>query len=406
MPDCQPQPSSDENGALSELRILDLSSGIAGAYCTKLLADFGADVTKVEPPAGGDPLRDWGPYPDDAPDSERGLLFWYLNANKRGITLDIAGEAGRNLLGKLLSSHHVVVESYSSAWARGVGITYDSFAGERPDLIWLSITPFGQSGPYADYKATDLIMQAASGWLFDGGVPEREPLKTGGFITHYIIGSYGAVAVLAAWAYRQMSGHGQHIDLSGMEAVQSTTGYAALGYSVTGQTRGRSGQGFPFAIVPCKDGYVGVNILTASHWELLCAFMGRPDLTEDPRFATPAARRENAGELTAIVTEWASEHTREEIFRAQEWRVPLNLVPTVAEILAFPQHAAREFFVERDLPGVGVIRQPGAPFKMSASPWRLRRGAPKLGEHNHEVYCKELGLSASDLVQLRRHRVI
>ena len=217
MPDAEPSPS-----ALSDLRILDLSTGIAGGYCTKLLADYGAEVVKVEMPGTGDPLRQSGPFPEDDPDVERGLLHWYLNANKRGITLDVINPAGRTILQRLLAHFDVVVESFPPAHAQELKLSYRALRNDQSDLIWLSITPFGQTGPYADYKANDLLIQAASAWLYMGGLPDREPMKTGGCISHYITGTYGALAVLAAWTSLKSGGTGQHIDLSAMEALQST----------------------------------------------------------------------------------------------------------------------------------------------------------------------------------------
>jgi crotonobetainyl-CoA:carnitine CoA-transferase CaiB-like acyl-CoA transferase len=389
--------------------VLDLSTGIAGGYCTKLLADYGAEVVKVEAPGEGDPLRQWGPFPQDAPDGERGLLHWYLNANKRGVTLDMTTTTGRNILQRLVPQFDIVVESFPPSRARELGVTYEIVRGDRTDLIWLSLTPFGHDGPYADYRANDLLLQAASAWLYMGGLPNREPLKTGAFISHYITGSYGAVAVLAAWASLQADGKGQHIDLSSVEALQSTTEYTGLSHSSIGdikEVRGRITQGIGTGITACRDGYVGINVLTGSQWEMFWSFIGRPELAEDPRFATPAARMQNWSEIAAIIHTWAQEHTRQEIFAAQEWRVPLTLVATVAEILAFPQHVARGYWAEREVPGVGTVRQPGAPFKMSATPWRLRRSAPALGEHNEEVFCGALGMSRAELVLLHRHGVI
>lgn len=394
------------DGALAEMRVLDLSDSVAGAYCAKLLADSGADVVKVEPPAAGDPARAWNPYPHDDPPGAPGLRFWYLHANKRGITLNPNGEAGRALLCRLIAEHDIIVESYPPAQARARELTYTALGAALPDLIWLSITPFGHAGPYAEYLASDLVIQAASGWMAEGGEPGREPLQTGGGITDYITGAFGAVAATAAWIARRSGAPGQHIDLSAMEAIQSTGGYSALAQSIGEQRGGRAGQGYPFAIVPCKDGWVGINILTAGHWEGLCAFMGRPELLDDPRFATALARREHGRELTALLAEWAGEHSAWELFQANEWRVPITLLPTVADILESPQHAARGFLIEQQLGDLGVARRPGAPFQMSATPFRLRRSAPALGEHNDEVYRQSLGIGDAEYQRLRAQGVI
>ena len=407
MPDAEPSPS-----ALSALRVLDLSSGIAGGYCTKLLADYGAEVVKLEMPGTGDSLRQAGPFPEDDPDAERGLLHWYLNANKRSITLNVINPASRTILQRLLACFDIVIESFPPAQDTELEVSYEALRGDKQDLhnlIWLSITPFGQTGPYADYKANDLLIQAASAWPYMGGLPDREPMKTGGCISHYITGTYGALAALAAWTSLKSGGTGQHIDLSAMEALQSTNEYAALSHSGPGdarEPRGRGNLGVGTGITECKDGHVGINVLTGNQWEMFWSFIGQPELAEDPRFQTPVSRMQHWDAIAAIIRNWAKEHTREEIFAAQEWRIPLTLIAQIDELLDFPQHAARGFFVERDLPGVGTVRQPGAPFQMSATPWSLRRTAPALGQHNTEILGDLLGMTPDELVLLRRRNII
>ena len=373
------------DGPYEGLRVLDLSTGIAGAYCAKLLADQGADVVKVEPP-DGDPARRSNPHQHAGGADEPGLLFWYLNANKRGVTLDLAGEQGRALLARILPDYDIVVESWAPAHARALRLTYDRLGSGLEGLIWLSMSPFGHTGPYAEYRSSELVIQAAAGWLINGGEPDREPLQTGGTIVEYITGAFGALAAAAGWAHRIATGSGQHIDLAAFEAVLSVDLYGALAHSIGRSATGRNGQVFPSAIVRCKDGHVGVNVLTPAHWRTLCAFMGRPDLLEDPLFRDAAARREHSAELTEIVAAWAGEHTCEELFRANEQGLAITLLPTVAQLLEFEQHEARGFFVDHTLGDSGVARQPRGPFSIDAAPVRLRRSAPTLGEHNEKFY--------------------
>lgn len=260
MPDAEPSPS-----ALSALCLLDLSTGIAGGYCTKLLADYGAEVVKVERPGTGDPLRWWGPFPDDDLDTERGLLHWYPNANKRGITLDVMNPAGHTILQGLLAPFERVVESFPPAQAADLHVTSEALRGDRNDLIWLSITPFGQTEPHANSKANGLLIQAASAWPYmGGGLADREPMKTGGFISHYITGTSGALAVLAAWTCFKAGGTGQHIDLAAREALQSAKEYAALSHSGPGdarEVRGRGNLGVGTGITECQDGHPVGNVL-------------------------------------------------------------------------------------------------------------------------------------------------
>jgi len=247
-------------GPLAGLRVLDLSAGIAGGYCTKMLSDSGAEVVKIEPPHG-DPARTWDPSPYDGTTRTAGMLFHYLHAGKKSVVLDHEASEFRSILEGLIPRYDVVVESDKGL--AGHGLNYAAVAAESPPLIWLSLTAFGTTGPYQDYLGSDLVIQAMSGWMYDGGAPDREPLQTGGSMSEYITGVCAALAVSAAWTHRQNSGEGQFIDLSSLEAVHSTTGYAPLARSFSGERSAyRAGQGYPFAVVPCQDGWVGVNVLT------------------------------------------------------------------------------------------------------------------------------------------------
>ncbi len=370
-------------GPLAGLRVLDVSSGIAGGYCSKMLADSGAVVVKVEPP-GGDATRTWDPSPYEGSTKTAGMLFQYLHAGKKSVVLTPDPPKFDSQLRRLILSHDVVIESDQGLAA--YGLNFDALAAEAPNLIWLSITPFGATGPYKDYLGSDLVIQAMSGWMYDGGAPDREPLKTGGSLSEYVTGVCAALAVAAAWTHRQNTGEGQYVDLSALESVHSTTGYAPLARSFSGERSAfRAGQGYPFAVVPCADGWVGVNVLTPAHWETLCAFMQRPELLDDPRFASARQRALESAALTGIIFEWTQAQTSDDLFVANEWRLPITKLPDVAEILDFPQHRERGFLAEMLGPSGEAVRRPIAPFQMSASPISASPDVPPLGAHTKEV---------------------
>jgi crotonobetainyl-CoA:carnitine CoA-transferase CaiB-like acyl-CoA transferase len=309
-----------------------------------------------------------------------GFEFEYLNANKRSCVLALETPAGRDQFHGLLGSFDIVVAG------EGPDLR-EALANPRaPHLIWLSVTPFGRSGPYADFAGSDLVIQAMSGWMYEGGAPEREPLRTGGGIAEYISGAFAALAAAAAWTQRQNTGRGQLVDVAGIEAVHSASGYGPLALSMRGEEMSRRiGQEYPFAIVACRDGWVGVNVLTPAHWEALCAFMQRPELVDDPRFATPRQRALAASELTPIIAAWAAEHKADDLFAANEWRLPITKLPTVAELLEFPQHLEREFFEQQTVADGRRVRRPRGPFRMEGCPTPPPRPAPALGQHTEEA---------------------
>ncbi len=393
--------------ALSGIRVIDLTYDIAGPYCTKLLADYGADVIKVEKPSEGDCARRIGPFFQDEPNLEGSGLFNYLNANKKGITLNLKTDTGAQLLKRLAQNADILVENFSPGLMPNLGLGYSILEQINPGLVMTSISDFGQSGPYRGYKSCDIVAQALGGWMYSGGTPDREPLKAGGSLADYVGGLSAAVATMTALHWRSQTGAGQHIDISIQESLISTHPYLLVAYSYHQRLMPRSGSPFPFTILPCKDGYIGVNILTQTQWELMCAFMGMPELIEDSRFADARSRIEHREEITEILRKFLLQKNKEELFHeGQEWRVPYCLVPTVDELLDFAQHKERNYFAEVNHPKAGKIIQPGAPFVMSETPWQMRWAAPLLGEHNGEVYQGYLGYEKQDLIRLRETGII
>jgi crotonobetainyl-CoA:carnitine CoA-transferase CaiB-like acyl-CoA transferase len=401
--------------ALADLRVLDLTHHIAGPYCTKLLADYGADVIKIERPDGGDPARRYGPFPHDEPHPEKSALFLHLNTNKRGITLNLKTSAGKELVAELVRRVDVVVENFSPRVMPRLGLAYDTLERLNPRLVMTSISNFGQSGPYRDYKAQDILIYAMGGPMHQTGVAEREPMKMAGNLMQYQGGTMAATATLVGVWGAQLQGFGQHIDVSLFEtqagSVDRRSTFLAA-YAYAGETFPRQASGaqglLPRGIYPCQDGYVCIHV-TNEWWPRLAQMLGRPDLLTDPKFATAAARLrvEHQGEFDAIFYPWLLTRTKQEIMeRAQAARVLATAVNTPEDVLRDRHFQARGFFVEVDHPSAGRVTQPGPPFRMGETPWCIRRCAPHLGQHNEEVYGGVLGLSKEELMVLREQGVI
>jgi crotonobetainyl-CoA:carnitine CoA-transferase CaiB-like acyl-CoA transferase len=401
--------------ALADLSVLDLTHYIAGPYCTKLLADYGAEVIKIERPDSGDPARRYGPFPHDAPHPEKSALFLHLNTNKRGITLNLKTLAGRELFIELVRQVDVVVENFSPRVMPGLGLGYDRLEQLNPRLVMTSISNFGQTGPYRDYKAQDILIYAMAGAMHQTGVADREPIKMAGNLMQYHTGTMAATATLVGLYGAQLQGIGQHIDVSLFESHAGTVDRRSTflaAYAYAGEVIQRQGAGspgmLPHGIYPCRDGYVCVHV-TNEWWPRLVRMLERPDLLTNPKFATPAARAnvEHQGEFDALFYPWLLERTKQEIMeRAQEARVLATAVNTAEDVFKDAHVRAREFFVEVAHPDAGNVTQPGPPFRMSESPWGIRRCAPRLGQHNEDIYGGMLGLSQEELVVLRQQGVI
>ena len=395
--------------ALSDVKVLDLTWYIAGPYCTKLLADRGAEVIKVERPGTGDPARHIGPFLNDEPHPEKCALFLYLNNNKKSLTLNLKSRSGVGIFKELLKGADVLVESFSPGVMARLGLDYATLEEINSKLVMTSISNFGQVGPYRDHQAAHLVNCALSSWMYSTGDPDKEPLQVGGWISHYIAGIHGAIGTMVALHWARETGEGQHVDLSAHEAMISTSrSLQLLWQSYGGRYRIREGNvqvASTGQVCPTRDGYIAVNILNQIHWDAFTQYMQRPEL-EDPKFATPLLRRENIKELTDLVFNMFRDREHDEVFHSgQAWRVPFGLVPSAGEVLQSDQYRAREYFVEVEHPVVGKVTLPGAPFKMSDSPFEIGSPAPLLGEHNEQI-LRSLGYSKEEIVRLRENGAI
>jgi crotonobetainyl-CoA:carnitine CoA-transferase CaiB-like acyl-CoA transferase len=402
-------------GALADLTVLDLTHHIAGPYCTKLLATYGAEVIKIERPGRGDPTRQAGPFPADQPHPEKSGLFLHLNTNKQSVTIDLKQPRGQELVRELVKQVDVVVENFSPRVLPALGLSYREFELLNSRLVMTSISNFGQTGPYRDWKAQDIVIYAMGGAMNITGLPDREPLRLALNLMAYQGGNVAAAATMTGVLGVQRLGSGQHIDVSLFEVHASSIDRrttSLVGYQYTGEPGYREaavGLGvYPSGVMPCKDGYI--QTLVFPHvWERLLAAMGMPELNTDPRFADPLARlqQDNRPAFMAIFQDWLNRNTRyEAMAKAQAHRVPLTAVNPPSAVPSDPHFQARGSFVTVEHPVAGPLLYTREPFRMQGSPAEPVQRAPLLGEHTDMVLRQRLGLSPAELADLRQHGLI
>lgn len=396
--------------AFEGISVLDLTHHVAGPYCTKLLADFGADVIKVERPGSGDPMRNRGPFADDDPHPDKSLPFLYLNTSKRSVTLDLKAADGRRILKELVRDSDILVENFRPALLPSLGLDYEELKSVNPSLVMVSISNFGQSGPYRDYEASDIVEYALGGLLYIFGSNEREPLKHALDQAQYKAGTNAASGAAIALLHQQLTGRGQWVDVSIQESITSALRDTTAAFAYTGAVKWRqpreAGE-MPRGPVETSDGYLMPILFGGVGWNEAADFLDSPEL-KDPKFATAEGRLEHAAELDGILSEIFGRGRKFDLFYAanKTRRLIYGVVQSPDEVLASPQYAARGYFVEVDHPVAGRLPYPGAPFIMGATPWRARSPAPLLGQHNAQVYCDRLGYSRGDLARLSEAGVI
>lgn len=398
--------------ALSHLKVVELCSSIAGAYCAKLLADLGAEVIKVEPPGAGDDARRRGPFPDDRPHPEKSGLFLYLNTHKLGVTLDAKTGTGRLILRQLIEHGDVFVEDNPPDVARGIGLEYEELKGTNSRLVMTSLTPFGHTGPYRDYKAYALnsFHAGGEGYLLPTMSTDlsREPVKSGGLQADCICGLSAASATLAATYRMRATGRGQHIDVSKQDVLMTMVLLEIAMYANMGYVRSRQRRPLLMPLpMKCRDGYVMISALTDREWNDLLKFLGNPEWSKDERFALWLNRHFLGDEITPHVEEFVAQHEKEELFhRLQADALAAAPVNSAEDLVNSAQTEARGFFQEVDHAEAGRLKYPAGPYKFSRTPCRAQRAAPLLGQHNELVYCGRMGYDKDDLVKLREAGVI
>ncbi len=399
--------------ALSDVRVLDLTHYVAGPYCTKLLADYGADVTKVERPGSGDGARQMGPFFGDDPHLEKSGLFLHLNTNKKGITLNLKKRAGVKLFRELVEETDILVESFAPGVMAGLGLGYEVLAEINPALVMTSITNFGQTGPYRDYRATEIALFAMGPHMTTEGEPDQAPLKYPGYKSQYLAGTHAATATMGALFGSMGSDFGQEIDVSIIECLSSLPEGAAklLGHGFSGEDGVRSGyrnEGmYPLGYYPCRDGLIHVFGFTPAQWPRIARWLEMPELMDDARFTDPLQKPEHHGEFDVVLLEWLMEKTQSEAFHsAQESRMSVAPMNLISDVLEDPQLKAREAFVDIEHPVIGNATYPGVPFRLPEAPSVPQGPAPTLGQHNREIYCERLGYRAEDLTRLKGEGVV
>jgi crotonobetainyl-CoA:carnitine CoA-transferase CaiB-like acyl-CoA transferase len=397
-------------GPLTGTRVLELATLLAGPFCGKILAGYGADVVKVEPPTG-DPMRSLGPFDSAQSDREFGGLFRSLNAGKRSVTADLEVATGRELLRQLVATADIVIEDFEPG-------RLEALSGDlwelRPSLVIASITPFGQHGPHANWRGGDLIACAAGGLAHLTGDPEREPLAPGGLQADHLAGLQAAAGSLLALFHARRSGSGQRVDVSRQEAVIGVLESTVSAHGMNGQIRGRMGTHHPavhgLGLQQLRDGnWVLVGTLpTERMWDSARILIGDPDWAQEERWRDARHRREHADEIDRLAAPRFAELTTEEIYpQMKRGGVPVGLVRDMESARHSPQLLERSYFsASDDLEEESDETQLGPPWRMSATPWRPAGGAPSLGSHNHDVYVNGLGHSAADLERWRRAGVI
>ena len=390
---------TEDNLALGDIKVLEISEEVAGPFCAKLVAGLGAEVIKVERPGSGDLSRRIGPFPNDEPHPEKSASFLYLNTGKKSVTLNLESEAGASILRRMAQECDILVESFPPGHMDQLGLGYSHLESLNPGIIYTSVSPFGQTGPYRDYKGSDIIAQAAGGLMQTIGTPDGEPLKVGGNSALYTTGISAFSATMLALYDRDTKGHGQHVDVSAVETMAVAQIHSSIQYQFQGVDRTRTES----TLVRAQDGWVNPGLTAGvgeDIWARVCDMMGKPELADDPHFDTRQARRAHEHEMLGIIGEWAATQPKEEIYHLlQGQRTIAGYVATVEDLFTSRQLVHRSFFQPIVHPYTGELMYPGAPFAVEGQTWKHSR-APLLGEHNEEVYSRHLGYTREELIRL------
>ncbi|MBI4294719.1 MAG: CoA transferase [Chloroflexi bacterium] len=409
---------------LAPYRVLDLTDK-KGFLCGRILGDLGADVIKVEPPEG-DPTRNTAPFYHDIPDPEKSLYWFAYNANKRGITLDITTQDGKELFKKLVKTCHFVIESYPPGYMDSLGLGYQDLARTNPGIVMVSITPFGQDGPYQGFKSCDLVTQALGGFMYVCGDPDRAPVRVSFPQAFLFAGAEGAVGALMAHYSRETTGQGQYVDVSAQQSVVTSLLEAHMFWNYVQVILKREGPlrlrptGLRWRQVwPCKDGHVAFLLMTGPSWAAHDQRLAR--LVDGEGMASASfkkidwatwdfetASQEDYDRVIEPIYSFFQSHTKQEIYdMAVKHDLIVLPLSDPSDLVDDSQLKARGFWVEVYHPELEeAIKYPGAFFQASEASGRIRRRAPLIGEHNREIYEQELGISPEQMVVLKQAHVI
>jgi len=395
-------------GPLDGVTVLDLTEHIAGPYCTKLFADFGADVIKIEPPSG-DPSRSVGPYYEGVPGLERSGTFFYFNTNKRSIVLDLEQPGAAVVVERLIQRADIVIESQPAGRLVQLGLGWERISTLRDDLPLISISPFGQDSPYRDFLVSDLVLYGFAGEMYSIGVQDREPVKMYGTAALVECGAAAATAAMAALTAAELQGIGQQVDFAMADAQFNGVDRrhaATIGWEFAGRRSLRApgpAAGMLSGVYPCADGYVEFSG-AAIRIPRLNEMLGRPEWLQDPKWWQPGVglRADLVDEFNAQFLPWSLARTKREIWSAaREAKVLCGPLFSVDELFEDAHFSDRGFWAMAHHGELGEVQLPGRPLIMPASPWSLRRPPPLLGQHTDEV-LSECGFDQSGIASLRR----
>ena len=395
---------AENDSLLRDIRILDLADEKA-SFCSRLLADMGARVIKVEKP-GGDSSRSIGPFLRNSPHPERSLFFYHNNTNKLGITLNLENSIGREIFCTLLKGTDVVVETFPPGYLKNLGLGFEALCEINPRLILVSVTGFGQNGPRMNHKSCDLVASAMSGQMYVSGSPSTPPLKPFGEQSYYAASLFAAVGILLALRKRNRSGKAEHIDISLQEAATSTLEHVMIRYfydHIIPKRQGRVYWNNAFYIAPCKDGFILVTLL--HQWETLVEWMDSEGMADDLTEETwndEQYRLQRRDHVIEVLNRWTKTHTTGELFEmGQLMGFPWAPICSAQEVVESPQLRARGLFRTTDHPEIGTsLTYPGLPYKFNAPVTKQVGRAPLIGEHNVQVLQRELGLSRREIRRL------
>ena len=401
--------------ALNGVKILENCETVSGAYCGKLMADLGAEVIKIEMPGTGDGARRKPPFKDNEAHPEKSGLFAYINSSKLGITLNPATKKGREIFEKLVCDVDVIIDDHALSDLDRLMMGFAALKKINPGLVMASITPFGHSGPYKDFKAFQLNIAHVSGQGNLLPMPaltdERPPVKVGGNSGNFDPGLVMAIAVMAALFYKNRTGKGQLVEMSKQEALMCMQRVESVTFpndNVNMLRVGNEERKSPEGIMPCKDGFVSVVCPEEHQWKAFMKLIGDPDWAREDWCKDRVTRSRHVDKIAPPIHEWMMQHTADEIFRkGQALSVPVAKVNSPKDVVESPQFNARDFFVKTEHPVIGSIAQfPSSPYRLSRTPWRISRPAPMLGEHNETIYGKRLGISNEELAHLKAEEAI
>lgn len=406
------------SGALSHLRVLDLSRVLAGPWCGQNLADLGAEVIKVERPGAGDDTRHWGPpYLRDSEgrDTSEAAYFLSANRNKQSLTLDFTQAEGQRLVRELAAKSDILIENFKVGGLAAYGLDYASLKALNPRLIYCSITGFGQDGPYAKRAGYDFMIQGLGGLMSLTGKPDGEdgagPMKVGVALTDILTGLYATVAVLGALAHREKSGEGQHIDMALLDVQVACLANQAMNYLTTGKSPKRLGNAHPNIVpyqdFPTADGDLILTVGNDNQFRKFCEVAGHREWADDSRFSTNSQRVAHRAELIPLIRQvTVFKTTAEWVALLEQASVPCGPVNDLAEVFADPQVLARGLRLDLPHPLAGSTPQVASPLRLSASPVQYRSAPPLLGEHSEAILRDVLGLDAEQIAALRAAGVI